>query len=176
MELTNLTKIRASFELLTHDIEALLREGANIVTRREELEEFERGIRDKEQTLEAKKRAHEQDVEKVKEERAFVVRANREVVQRELAVKGKEAQLPDIKKMELEAEERIKAARREEDRIEEKKKELAELEAKSESLIAQQAAVDKEKAMDRQRKQILDLREEKISKEEARIRRLSEAV
>lgn len=172
--MTDLSGIKATFEKLYTELAALMREGDSIVALTAQLDDRERQLRDFEKSLYIKERQYDEKLTKFTEEKQYVARYLKQVKEKELALEQREAQLPDIKKMEMEAQSRIKDARAAEDRLEQRKREFADIEQRVAALTDMKAALDRERTIDRERKQILDIREEKIRREEARLKRLSE--
>lgn len=108
------------------------------------------------------------EAEKVKQEKEYVVNANRELKLKEEKIISDKSYLNEIEIGKQEWEDRKAEALKQEKVVEDKKKSLESLIAKQKELDEKEAMLEKSSQIDAERKRLLDIREERIKVVEQR--------
>lgn len=161
--------IQDKFDILFTDIESLLSEAQTLEERKNGLDQQERDLRSFESKLEEKKA----DLDRIKleqqREREYIAAANSELAAREQKSGKQGDQIEAIKIRLGEVEAKRLAVIEEQEALDKRRVELKRLEASAKESERKIALFDKELAVDRERKRLLDLREKRIEAKEKRL-------
>lgn len=163
-----LTDVEKQFKDFLVSLDTIL---VSIEKREQELKALDQQAHEEIAKAAAVKKEQEAREQHIREEKAYIIKVGMEQKAKEkrLADLGTEEQKDKMRKEELE---KVKVQLSEDtQKLEELKKSYSYLQALSDDLKKQQAIIDREKTIDKERKEILDAREKRIAQTEERLKK-----
>lgn len=149
-------------DLLLENFRSFLTEMQAIAARQTALDQQERDLRVLEQSIEHRRTLSSREQEEVNAQKEYVSATNIDLKKRELRIESGMRELARIRVEQFTLTERQEDLHRQEASLLEKKKEVTALLAQTAEMTKKEALLQKQVAIDRERKRLLDLREEKI--------------